>query len=284
LQAVYAIDAHHHFWRYSDAEYGWIDDSMRALRRDYLPGDLEREMQGAQVRQSVAVQARQTLEETLWLLQLAERHSFLAGVVGWAPIASPDFPGILESLQSHCRLRGLRHVLQGETDERYALQPGFTRGLSLLAPAGLVYDILIYAHQLPAAIELADRHPNQIFVLDHLAKPRIAARELSPWREQLGELARRPNVTCKVSGMATEADWLHWTPEDLTPYLDAALECFGPNRLLAGSDWPVCTVAASYSRWWQTLRTWTAALSRDEQERILAGNATRIYNLKEHEG
>ncbi|ACO32694.1 MULTISPECIES: amidohydrolase family protein [Acidobacterium] len=279
---MYAVDAHHHFWRYSEAEYGWIDDSMQMLRRDFLPHDLEHEMHRAEVRQTVAVQARQTLEETHWLLQLAEKHSFLAGVVGWAPIASPDFPHILESLQSNSRLKGLRHVLQGEPDERYALQPDFTRGLSLLAPAGLVYDILIYAHQLPAAIELADLHPNQTFVLDHLAKPSIAARELSPWRKQLRRLAERPNVMCKISGMVTEADWLHWTPEDLSPYLETALECFGPERLLAGSDWPVCTVAASYSRWWQTLRAWASALSLAEQESILGGNATRIYRLKDH--
>lgn len=279
---MYAVDAHHHFWRYSDAEYEWIDDSMQMLRRDFLPRDLEQEMHGAEIRQAVAVQARQTLDETHWLLQLAEKHPFLTGVVGWAPIASPDFPQILESLRPHNRLKGLRHVLQGEADERYALRPDFTQGLSLLAPAGLVYDILIYAHQLPAAIELANLHPNQIFVLDHLAKPRIAAHELSPWREQLSELAERPNVMCKVSGMVTEADWLHWTAEDLSPYLETALECFGPERLLAGSDWPVCTVAASYSRWWQTLRAWTSALSLAEQENILGGNAIRIYRLKDH--
>lgn len=279
---MYAVDAHHHFWRYSDAEYEWIDDSMQMLRRDFLPRDLEQEMHGAEIRQAVAVQARQTLDETHWLLQLAEKHPFLTGVVGWAPIASPDFPQVLESLRTHSRLKGLRHVLQGEADERYALRPDFTQGLSLLAPAGLVYDILIYAHQLPAAIELANLHPNQIFVLDHLAKPRIAAHELSPWREQLSKLAERPNVMCKVSGMVTEADWLHWTAEDLSPYLETALECFGPERLLAGSDWPVCTVAASYSRWWQTLRAWTSALSLAEQENILGGNAIRIYRLKDH--
>ena len=280
---MYAIDAHHHFWRYSDAEYGWIDDSMQVLRRNFLPGDLEREMRDARVARAVAVQARQTLEETHWLLELAGNHPFLAGVVGWAPIASREFPRILESLQSREHLKGLRHVLQEEPDDRYALHPDFTRGLRLLAPAGLVYDILIYAHQLPAAIELVDLHPNQTFVLDHLAKPRIAARELSPWREYLRELAKRPNVACKVSGLVTEADWQHWTIEDLSPYLNTALECFGPQRLLAGSDWPVCTVAASYSRWWQTLRRWAEKLSISEQESILGGNAARIYHLKDQE-
>jgi L-fuconolactonase len=280
---MYAIDAHHHFWRYSAAEYGWIDNSMPMLRRDFLPADLEREMHHAQVRQAVAVQARQTLEETHWLLELAGSHPFVVGVVGWAPLASPEFPQILESLQSHSRLKGLRHVLQDEQDDHYALHPDFTRGLRLLAEAGLVYDILIYAHQLPAAIKLADLHPNQIFVLDHLAKPRIAARELSPWREHLRQLAERPNVMCKVSGMVSEADWQRWRMEDLSPYLNTALECFGPQRLLAGSDWPVCTVAASYSRWWQTLRAWTVTLSSAEQESILGGNATQIYCLKDHE-
>lgn len=274
------IDAHHHLWRYSSDEYGWIGDSMQALQRDFLPADLKAEMQAAEIDEAVAVQARQTIEETQWLLHLAEKNLFLAGVIGWAPIANPDFPRILESLCANPKLKGLRHVLQEEPDDRFALRPDFDRGLRLLKPAGLVYDILIYAHQLPAAVELVDRHPNQPFVLDHLAKPKIAARELSPWREHLRELAKRPNVMCKLSGMATEADWQLWSGNDLDPYLNTALECFGPQRLLAGSDWPVCTVATSYARWWQTLRAWLSTLSANEQESILAGNAARIYRLE----
>lgn len=274
------IDAHHHLWRYSESEYGWIGDSMSRLRRDFLPAELQAEMIAAGVDQTIAVQARQTLEETRWLLQLAEENSFIAGVAGWAPIAAPDFSETLESLRSFTKLKGLRHVLQDEPDARYALSGDFQRGLQSLASTGLVYDILIYAHQLPTALELVDNHPNQQFVLDHLAKPKIAAHELSPWRRDIQELALRPNVACKISGMATEADWDNWSLQNLEPYLNTALECFGANRLLAGSDWPVCTVATTYSHWWQTLREWASTLSIAEQQCILADNARRIYRLE----
>lgn len=274
------VDSHHHFWRYSVAEYGWIGDAMQSLRRDFLPADLQAEMAAAGVDATVAVQARQTLEETRWLLDLAQQNSFIAGVVGWAPIASPDFSQTLDELRGVATLKGLRHVLQDEPDDAHALRDDFQRGLKLLQGTGLVYDILIYAHQLPMAVQLVDRHPNQSFVLDHLAKPKIAARELSPWSEHLRELARRPNVVCKISGMATEADWQGWTLADLEPYLATALECFGAQRLLAGSDWPVCTVATSYQRWWNTLRQWAAQLSASEQEAIFGGNVTRIYHLE----
>ncbi|MCL5263006.1 MAG: amidohydrolase family protein [Acidobacteria bacterium] len=274
------IDAHHHLWRYTTTEYGWIDDKMRALRRDFLPADLQAEISAAKVHATVAVQARQTLEETRWLLDLAREHPFIAGVVGWAPIASHEFPRVLEELCCDGRLKGLRHVLQDEPDEGYALHEGFQRGLKELARTSLVYDILIYARHLPMAVQLVDQHPNQVFVLDHLAKPKIAQQELSPWRESLWELAQRPNVVCKVSGMVTEADWQNWSLHDLIPYLETALECFGPQRLLAGSDWPVCTVAAGYQQWWQTLRQWTSALSATEQENIFGANAARIYRLK----
>ena len=274
------IDAHHHLWRYSVAEYGWIDESMQGLRRDFLPADLQAEIAAAGVDATVAVQARQTLEETRWLLDLAHRNACIAGVVGWAPIAGREFAPILEELQADSKLKGLRHVLQDEPDDAYALREDFQRGLKRLEGTGLVYDILIYARHLPVAVQLVDRHPNQIFVLDHLAKPRIAAQELSPWREDLRELAKRPNVVCKISGMATEADWQRWTLADLEPYLATALECFGPQRLLAGSDWPVCTVATPYPRWWNTLRQWAAPLSAQEQVAIFGGNAARVYQLE----
>lgn len=274
------IDAHHHLWSYSLDEYGWIDDSMLALRRDFLPAELEAVTSAAGVEATIAVQARQTLEETRWLLNFVRKHACIAGVVGWAPIASPEFPAVLEELRENQNLRGLRHVLQGELDEAYALRGEFQRGIAALQGTGLVYDILIYERQLPMALELVDRNPNQMFVLDHLAKPKIALGELSPWRENLRELAHRPQVVCKVSGMVTEAHWEAWTPGDLEPYLDAALECFGPGRLLAGSDWPVCTLATSYERWWKTLRQWASKLSAAEQECILGANAVRTYQLE----
>lgn len=275
------IDAHHHLWRYSAAEYDWISDSMEGLRRDFLSGDLQVEAKSARIDAAIAVQARQTMQETHWLLELARENPFMAGVVGWAPIVSPEFPKLVDELCTHPKLKGLRHVLQDEPDDGYALRGEFQRGIHTLADTGLVYDILIYERHLPAAVQLVDRNPNQIFVLDHLAKPKIARQEISPWRENLRELARRPNVNCKVSGMVTEANWEAWTVRDLEPYLEIALECFGPERLLAGSDWPVCLLATSYQRWWETLRQWVSKLSALEQGNILGGNAARVYQLKE---
>lgn len=274
------IDAHHHFWRYNPEEYGWIGEEMRELRRDYLVADLKKAMTAADVQSAITVQARQTLEETHWLLHLASECPWLRGVVAWAPIASAEFASCLERLLSSSKLKGLRHVLQDEPDDTYMLQPDFNRGISILSGAGLVYDILIYERQLPFVPQLVDRHSNQTFVLDHLAKPKIRDREISPWRERLRELANRPNIYCKVSGMATEANWRTWTVEDLRPYFEVALESFGPERLIAGSDWPVCTVATDYTRWWQTLRELVSALSSNEQSGILGGNAMRVYNLE----
>ena len=274
------IDAHHHLWRYSPAAYGWINDSMAGLRQDFLPSDLQLEINDQRVDATIAVQARQTLQETRWLLELAKGNAFIAGVVGWAPIVSPDFPELLDALAAETKLKGLRHVLQDESDDSYALREEFQRGMNALTGTGLVYDILIYERQLPAAVQLVDRNPNQMFVLDHLAKPKIASREISPWRENLRELARRPNVTCKISGMATEAIWGSWTLGDLEPYLEIALECFGSERLLTGSDWPVCMLATSYQRWWETLRQWLSKLSDFEQGNIMGSNAARVYRLE----
>lgn len=252
---------------------------MDLLRRDFLPADLEREMRDANVQRAVAVQARQTLEETSWLLSLARQHGFLAGVVGWAPLTSSDFPRQLETLAADPKLKGLRHVLQDEPDDCYMLREDFQRGVAAMRGTGLVYDILIAGRQLPHAVEFVSRNPNQVFVLDHMAKPGIRAGALSPWREQMRELARRPNVFCKLSGLATEADWDRWSPERLWPYVEVVLECFGPERLMAGSDWPVCTLACGYARWWQTLGDLLRALSPGEQDQILGVNAALVYGL-----
>jgi L-fuconolactonase len=272
-------DAHHHLWTYSSAEYPWIADGMTALRRDFLPAKLESEMRNAGVEAAVAVQACQTVEETRWLLRMAQLHPFIGGVVGWAPIASPDFRDHLELLADSPRLKGLRHMLQDEPDDRYMLREYFQTGIAALRATGLVYDILIYSRQLPFATQLADRNPNQMFVLDHMAKPKIRTGEISPWREDIQELARRPNVFCKLSGMVTEADWNHWAIQDLRPYFEIALDSFGPERLLAGSDWPVCTLASGYGRWWATLREMVSGLSQSEQQNILGANAIRVYSL-----
>jgi L-fuconolactonase len=273
------VDAHHHFWRYDPAQYDWIDDEMAALRRDFLPEDLEITKRAAGVGAVVSVQARQSIEETDFLLEEAQRHGFIAGVVGWAPLVSPTVDADLDRFAAHAKLKGLRHVLQGEPDG-YMLRDEFSRGLRSLRPHGLVYDILIYEHQLPQAIELVDRHPEQPFVLDHSAKPPIRAREIEPWRTRLRELARRPHVTCKLSGLVTEADYLAWTGETLRPYVETVIECFGPGRVLFGSDWPVCLVACEYEAWVGLVQGYVARMSSDERAAILGGTAQRVYGLE----
>lgn len=273
------IDAHQHFWQYTAAEYGWLGDGMEQLRRDFLPEHLRPELLAAELDGCIAVQARQTLEETVWLLDLADENPWIAGVVGWAPLAAHDIAAILERLSSQKKLKGLRHVIQDEADPTSLTNPHFQRGAGLLAEHGWVYDILIFERQLPAAITFVDKFPNQRFVLDHVAKPRIRERIRNPWEANLRELARRPNVWCKVSGMVTEADWSTWRTADLKPYLDAALEAFTPARLLFGSDWPVCLAASTYARWRETAEQWAAPLSAAERARIFGDTAKEVYAL-----
>jgi L-fuconolactonase len=273
------IDAHHHLWRYSTAEYGWIDESMAELRRDFVTEDLERELAAADIDGTVVVQARQSVEETRWLLSLARETPQIFGVVGWAEIAAEDFAERLEQLAQEARLVGLRHVVQAEPDG-FLDDTAFNRGMRALQDSRLVYDILIYGRQLEEATRFVDRHPEQAFVLDHIAKPKIAAGELEPWRKRIIELARRPNVCCKVSGVVTEANPKSWALEQLRPYLDAVLEAFGSQRLMAGSDWPVCLVGTSYKGWWDLLRGYFAAFSEDERAQIFGGCAMKTYGLK----
>lgn len=274
------IDAHHHFWKYDPREYDWISDDMKVIRRDFLPEHLKKEIAQAGVDGVVSVQARQTVEETTWLLGMAESNAFIRAVVGWAPLIDPKVNALLEKWAARPKLRSLRHVLQGEADPRYMLRADFNNGIRALHHFGIAYDILIYERHLPQTIEFVDRHPAQVFILDHIAKPRIKERELSPWRENIRELAKRPNVYCKISGMVTEADPKAWTEADLKPYLDAVLEAFHPRRLMFGSDWPVCLVAASYSRWHSVVRQYIARLSPAEQNRILGETALEAYAIR----
>lgn len=273
------IDSHHHFWRYTPEEYGWIDDAMRVIRKDYLPEHLEAAMRGCGIGSVVSVQARQTLEETEWLLRLSSVHHFIGGVVGWVPLVAHKVLDILGRLMSQGRLKAVRHVLQGEPDDRYMLRADFNRGIDALRQFGLAYDILIFERHLPQTIEFVDRHPRQIFVLDHIGKPRIRDHILSPWREHMRRLAERSNVYCKISGLVTEADYATWTKDDLAPYLDAVLEAFTPERLMFGSDWPVCLVATTYKDWFNLVAEHIGTLSAAEQERILGGTARVVYGL-----
>jgi L-fuconolactonase len=272
------IDAHHHFWKYSAAEYGWIDDTMSFLRRDFFPPDLEKEIREAGIDGVVTVQAQQTLAETSWLLRMAAQNSFIKGVVGWVPLTEPSVSKELESFAEEPRLRAVRHVIQSEPDG-FLLRKDFNSGVSILRQMGLAYDLLIHERQLPEAILFVDRHPQQVFVLDHLAKPRIKEQLLEPWRQNLRELARRENVFCKISGLVTEADFLTWTEGQLRPYFETALEAFGPDRLMFGTDWPVCLVACSYRQWCDIVDRLTTALSPAERAQIFGGTAERAYHL-----
>lgn len=273
------IDAHQHFWKYTSGEYGWIDDSMQALRRDFLPQDLQREMGAAGVNGAVSVQTRQTLEETRWLLELAAHNEFIRGVVGWAPLTDSEVGGILEPLATHGKLRGIRHILQSEPDHNYILREDFNAGIRALRRLGLVYEILIFERQLPQTIRFVDRHPGQVFVLDHIAKPRIREQLLSPWRENIQELAKRENVYCKLSGLVTEADYRNWTADSLRPYIDTVLDAFSPRRLMFGSDWPVCLLASSYASWFDVVMKSIGQLSSAERARILGATAQEAFGL-----
>jgi L-fuconolactonase len=277
------IDAHQHFWRYDPAEYRWIDDSMASLRRDFLPGHLQPLLEASGFAGCIAVQVRQTLEETEWLLDLADRHSFIRGVVGWVDLQADDLRGQLERLAPRRRLVGIRHIVQDEPDERFLLRKHFCRGIALLAEFSLTYDILIHPRHLPVAHAFVERFPGQRFVLDHLAKPEIVKLEIHAWEADLRRLAAFPNVSCKLSGLVTEADWQGWTPGDLRPYLDVAYDAFGPQRLMIGSDWPVCTVAADYARTVGVVQEYLEGRPRDERSAVLGGNARRFWQLDREE-
>ncbi len=273
------VDSHQHFWRYSVEEYGWIDEPMAALRRDFLPEHLRPLLAEHEVDGCVAVQARQTLAETEWLLDLADADPWILGVVGWVDLCAEDVCLQLEQVGERPRLRGVRHIVQAEPDPAFMQRGDFQRGIAALERHGLCYDVLVFPNQLPSAIELCRAFPRQPFVLDHLCKPYVSRHELEPWRGHLVELAAMPNVCCKISGLVTEADWRRWRPEDLRPYLDAALEAFGPERLMFGSDWPVCLVAADYDAWRQVVTEWTASLSVAEQQWLQGGSCARFYGL-----
>jgi L-fuconolactonase len=273
------IDSHHHFWRYDAAEYGWISDSMSILRKDFLSEDLKAEIGKAGIDGVVSVQARQSLSETRWLLGLASKNDFIRGVVGWVPLASPDLRAELERFAGEEKLKSVRHVLQDEPDDDFMLRPDFDHGIGILKEFGLRYDILIFGRHLTQAIKLVDRHPELTFILDHIAKPKIRENVISPWRENLVELARRPNVYCKLSGMVTESDHRAWTEAQLRPYMDTALEAFGPRRLMFGTDWPVCLLACSYQRWYEIVYRFSSVLSVSERQRLMGGTAIEAYGL-----
>lgn len=277
VSAPRVIDSHFHLWRYGGPEFAWITEDMAAIRRDFLAADLEREHAARGVEGGVLVQARQSLEETRFLLEQKASSDRILGVVGWVDLRAPDVGERLAEFGS--KLCGVRHIVQAEPDDEFLLRADFTRGIRELRRHELAYDVLIYARHLDVARRFAELHPDQRFVLDHLAKPPIRARELEPWTRELRALAARPNVFAKLSGLVTEADWSSWSPADLTPYLEVALEAFGPQRLMFGSDWPVCLVAARYEQVLAVIRDFVSRLSPSEQAAILGGTARAFYRL-----
>lgn len=280
MNGMIRIDAHQHFWQYSSAEYEWIDESMAVLKRDFLPRDLAPLLQPNGLGGSIAVQARQCLEETRWLLALALENEFIRGVVGWVDLRSPQLRDQLGEFANNKKLVGVRHVVQAEPDDEFMLRPEFRRGIAQLAEFGLAYDLLLYPRHLPVAVKLVREFPDQPFVLDHIAKPQIAVGVVEPWARNIRALAGLPNVSCKLSGMVTEARSGKWTRDDFLPYLDVVLDCFGPSRLMMGSDWPVCTVSADYAATLGIVLECIERLSNSERDAILGGTCARVYRIE----
>ena len=273
------IDSHQHFWHYNRDDYPWMDGPRAALRVDYLPPDLQPLMAASGIDGTVAVQARQIQIETDYLLELADRYDFIRGVVGWVDMRADDVEAQLEKYAARPRMVGLRHIVHDEADDRFMLGGNFLRGLAKLKAFDLSYDLLLFPRHLPVAINVVKQFPNQRFVLDHIAKPFIKDGILEPWESDIRRLAAFANVWCKVSGMVTEAAWKAWRQDDYAPYLDVVFDCFGAERIMFGSDWPVCTLAGSYSEVVGIVETYIAALSADEQAAVMGGNAVDFYQL-----
>ena len=278
------LDAHHHLWRFDQARLPWISEATPALRQDYGVAELESALAGTGVERTILVHAQQRIDETEWMLAVATGAERIAGVVGWVPLVAADLEDTLARLSANRRLRGVRHIVHDEPDDDYLLRDDVNRGVAQLRRHHLVYDVLIFAKHLPQAIAFVDRHPEQPFVVDHIAKPAIRVGQFDArWAEGLRALAERPHVTCKLSGMVTEvrdkAGDSGWTPALLQPYVDVALEAFGPSRLMFGTDWPVCRLQCEYADWVAAVRGFVAPLSSDEQAAIMGGTAARVYGV-----
>ena len=271
------MDAHQHFWQYDPVRDAWIDDSMKVIQRDFLPDDLKLYLDPNGVEGCLAVQADQWEPETDFLLQLAEKHDFIKAVVGWVNLRATGLDRQLEYYSSNKKLAGFRHVVQGEKDVNFLLREDFCRGISALEPYGFTYDILVFPHQLGAVLEFVRRFPNQKFVIDHLAKPYIRDGYFDGWATLMREIAKEENVFCKISGMITEADWHHWKYEDFLPYLDQVTTSFGIERLMYGSDWPVCLVAGGYDAVIGIVRRYFDNFTTGEKAKVFGENALRFY-------
>ncbi len=273
------IDSHQHFWQYDPVRDAWIDDSMKILQRDFLPADLEKELPSNGVDGCVAVQADQSEAETLFLLDLAEKNNFIKGVVGWADLRSEDLESRLDYFSKYPKLKGFRHIVQGEAEVNFMLRKDLKRGISLLEKYGFTYDILVFPHQLGAALELARHFPQQKFVIDHLAKPYIKDGFFDGWAALMAELGRLENVWCKLSGLVTEADWKGWKYRDFLPYLDHVFQVFKIEKLMYGSDWPVCLLAADYGGVKSIVERYLSSSPEASRAGVWGGNASNFYNL-----
>lgn len=273
------LDAHQHFWEYDAQRDSWIDDSMSVLKSDYLPEQIEPLLKEKELEGCIVVQANQSEKETEFLLALAEAYSFIKAVVGWVDLCSENIEKRLEYYAQNPYLKGIRHIVQAEP-ENFVLKPEFQRGIGFLSQFNLVYDLLVYPSQLESGIELVSQFPDQKFVLDHCAKPQIEIQEIEKWARDIRLLAEEENVFCKVSGLVTEADFKNWKPSDFLPYLEVVFDAFGEDRVLYGSDWPVCLLAASYEKVYQLIDDYTIEHSADARRKFFGDNAARIYNIK----
>lgn len=273
------IDSHQHFWEYGPRQHVWMTEEMSALKRDYLPEHLLPLLTEAGFSGTIAVQARQLPEETEWLLEAANQFEFIRGVVGWVDLQSPILHEQLETCAQHPKLVGVRHVVHDEPDDNFMLLPEFRRGIGQLREFGLTYDLLLFPRHLPVAVELVSEFPKQPFVLDHIAKPAIRDGQISPWKENLQTLARFPNVFCKLSGMVTEAKWKQWRREDFHRYLDIVIEAFGTDRVMIGSDWPVCTLSGDYAPTMSIVVDYAQQFPSEVRDAILGGNCARFYHI-----
>lgn len=275
------LDSHQHFWHFNTRDYGWMGNNMSNIKRNFLPAELAHTLQSEGFDGSIAVQARQSLAETNWLLDLANENPIIKGVVGWVDLQSENAQHEIETFAAHPKAVGVRHVLHDEVDDDFMLRPAFVGGVKLLEQYNLAYDILIFAKHLPNTLKFVEQFSeNQIFVVDHIAKPSIKAQLLEPWTENMRLLAKHSNVYCKVSGMVTEADWENWQYEDFVPYLDVVFEAFGSDRILIGSDWPVCLVAGSYHEIMNIVKKYIQKFDIETQNKVLGLNAMKAYKLK----
>lgn len=273
------IDSHQHFWQYNPVKDAWITDDMKIIQRDFMPADLKNILKENEISGCVAVQADQSESETNFLIDLAHTNNFIKGVVGWVDLRADTLEQRLAYFSDINIVKGFRHIVQAERDPDFLLQKDFCRGIGMLEKFNFTYDLLIKPEHLTVATELCKQFPNQKFVVDHLAKPDIKRHQLEPWRKEMARLARQGNVHCKISGMVTEADWHHWEAKDFIPYLDVVFEAFGTDRILYGSDWPVCIVAASYEEQLSVVQGYLNTYSESERKKIMGENAVKFYNL-----